>query len=267
MVKMIKLAVFGIAIGALAAGGSLVLQKKLSSSPVATATAAAPASEHVTAAAEPTAPKGVAQSTSADHHALKASATDTLPVPVRPRGMSVEELLRYGMSVKEREQHVRQQEEQLQQRRIQQQLVLADIEGERREIDGLRIQVNDHLKSAERLIERLNAARQSVIDERTAANAEFSKMKEARIEVDGQQADNTKRLAQWLQGMDAEKSASVLKEMANDGKMEMAVQILSHFEAREAAKILSAIEDPKLIQQFAEKYQNVKSASRESTKR
>jgi flagellar motility protein MotE (MotC chaperone) len=48
--------------------------------------------------------------------------------------------------------------------------------------------------------------------------------------------------------------------MAHDGEdqTEIAVQILRNLEEREAAKILSAIEDPKLVQLLIEKFRNLK---------
>lgn len=183
---------------------------------------------------------------------------ERMPVAVRPREMSVEELLRFGIGVREREQQVRKQEELLQQREVQQKLALADIQAERREIDGLRVQVDSQLRTAEKMIGDLQTAREAVLQERTRAEERFKSIQSARIEIDTEQVDNTKRLSLWMQGMEAEKAAEVLKEMANDGTIDTAVQILSHFEEREAAKILSAVDDPKLVQEFITRFQNLK---------
>jgi len=183
-----------------------------------------------------------------------------LPIPIRPREMSVEELLRYGMGVKERETQVKAQEELLQKRRVQHQLAQADIEGERKEIDGLRVQVADQLKHAEQLIAKLKEVRSQFLQDQAEAADEMKQIKHERVEIDEEHMDNTKRLSQWIQSMDPEKAAEVLKSMANDGpqQQEVAVQILRNLEEREAAKILSAIDDPKLVQQLIEKFRNLK---------
>jgi len=185
---------------------------------------------------------------------------ERLPVPVRPREMSVEELLRYGMGVKEREAAVKQQEELLQKRRVQNQLAQTDIQGERREIDGLRVQVADQLKQAEAMIERLKDVRSQFLQDQSAAADQMQQIKHERVEIDAEHMDNTKRLSQWIQSMDSEKAAEVLKTMANDGpqQQEIAVQILRNLEEREAAKILSAIDDPKLVQLLIEKFRKLK---------
>jgi len=183
-----------------------------------------------------------------------------MPIPVRPREMSVEELLRYGMGVKEREAQVKRQEELLQKRRVQHQLAQADIEAERKEIDGLRVQVADQLKHAETLIEKLKNVRTQFLQDQSDAAAEMQQIKHERVEIDEEHLDNTKRLSQWIQSMEPEKAAEVLKSMANDGdeQLAIAVQILRNLEEREAAKILSAIDDPKLVQQLIEKFRNLK---------
>jgi flagellar motility protein MotE (MotC chaperone) len=142
---------------------------------------------------------------------------------------------------------------------VQQQLALSDIEGERREIDGLRNQVADQLKHAELLIEKLNELRTRFLEEKQTAASTLQQMKHERIAIDQEHMDNTKRLSQWIQGMDPEKAATVLTTMANDGdeQLEIAVQILRNLEEREAAKILSAIEDPKLVQLLIERFRHL----------
>lgn len=298
MVKIMTMLGFGILIFALAAGGSWVLQNKVltgsshstdghsghgkssSADTHGSSSGHDSSASHKAADAHAAADHGSSGHDSAGHgsdaHATAAPAMtanlpvqgiltkgptdDRLPLPIRPREMSVEELLRYGMGVKEREAQVKQQEELLQKRRVQHQLVQADIEGERKEIDGLRVQVSDQLKQAEGLIGKLKELRSQFLQDQSDAAEKMKQIKHERIEIDEEHMDNTKRLSQWIQSMDPEKAAEVLKSMANDGpaQQEVAVQILRNLEEREAAKILSAIDDPKLVQQLIEKFRNLK---------
>jgi flagellar motility protein MotE (MotC chaperone) len=291
MAKMLPALIVGFIVFAGAAGGSWYVQNNVLKQPAATAAgghgeeaagdeshgadAHAPAAAHA-APAEPGHGAAAAPESGADAakpHAREPDAPDPashrMPVVVRPREMSVEELLRYGMGLKEREKQIKQQEDSLQQRRVQQQLALTDIEGERREIEGMRTQVKDQLKSAEKLVEKLNELRNQLKAEQVAASQSLQQIKHERISIDGEHLDNTKRLSQWMQNMDPEKAADVIKSMANDGEdqMAIAVQILSNFEEREAAKILSAMDDPKLVQQLVEKFRHLKRPTKEAAKR
>lgn len=294
MVKLMAMLGFGVAMFAIAAGGSWFVQNKLLSSAGHPAPAsgahggsgdthgssstghgseASATSSHASTPAAEAAGHG---STTTDSQGksspslttpppvrgvlTKGPVDERMPIPIRPREMSVEELLRYGMGIKEREAQVKQQEELLQKRRVQHQLAQADIEGERKEIDGLRIQVADQLKQAEKLIEKLKDVRTQFLQDQTDAADQMKQIKHERVEIDEEHMDNTKRLSQWIQSMESEKAAEVLKSMANDGEeqVEIAVQILRNLEEREAAKILSAIDDPKLVQLLIEKFRNLK---------
>jgi len=292
MVKILAMLGFGIVVFVAAASGSWVLQKKMLTGTGHSSTKAAGQSASTDAHAASgghgsgAAGHGSETKTAAAHGASghgasghgdvaaavppatgpvqgilsKGPVNDRLPLPVRPREMSVEELLRYGMGVKEREAQVKQQEELLQKRRVQHQLAQSDIEGERKEIDGLRVQVSDQLQQAEVLIGKLKELRTQFLQDQADAADQMKQIKHERIEIDEDHMDNTKRLSQWIQSMDPEKAAEVLKSMANDGpqQQEVAVQILRNLEEREAAKILSAIDDPKLVQQLIEKFRNLK---------
>lgn len=184
--------------------------------------------------------------------------TELMPVAVRDDAMSVEELLRFSLSLKERERILREEEEQFQQRRVQQQLVLEDIQSEQEAINKLSTDVAQRLGSAQGMVDELNRLRETVIAEREKTQEEFSDIESRRIDISEQYKANDKKLSTWLQGMSSENAASVLKEMANDGSMKVAVQLLSNFEEREAAKILDAIDDPKLLNEFITEFRNLK---------
>ena len=61
-----------------------------------------------------------------------------------------------------------------------------------------------------------------------------------------------------MQGLSPEKAAGVLKEFANNGKIDTAVEILSKLEDRNAAGILEAMDDEKLVSEIVEKFLLVK---------
>lgn len=260
MARSLGIALFGLVVFAASAAGSWWMRSQLQDQKPATASSVEDGPDGAPDHEEPQADVAARSNRMDEDDGI-------LPIAVRPRAMSVEELLRYGMGLKEREKQIREQEDALQKRRVRQQLVLADIQGERKEVDGMRVQMRDHLKTAEKLIATLNQSREQLLEDKESAAEELRKVQDARIEIEGEHLDNTKRLSQWIQSMDPEKAGELLREMANDGNMTVAVQILANFEEREAAKILSSLDDPKIVQQFVEEFRNLKKPEKKPTRR
>lgn len=255
MTRLLGLAMFGVVVfGASAAASWLIRIRDLP----AEETTPVPAPV-VTANADPPPP--------AEADATPGSGAGVLPVAVRPRNMSVEELLRFGMGLNAREAAVVKREQALAQQESRLKLVFADIEGEQKEIDGLRELVRDELATANELIARIDEARSQLVSKRDEVQEEIDEIKQSQIEIDAQHEDNVKRLSEWMMSMEPEKAAEVLREMANDGKTDMAVRILANFEEREAAKVLSALDDAKLVQEFVEQFRNLKRPEKKKERR
>lgn len=185
---------------------------------------------------------------------------ELMPVAVRQDSMSVEELLRFSLGLKEREKVLKETEERFRQEQVQQQVVLTDIQAEQQAIDGLRAKLTTDIGSVQGMMEELNRLRESVISEREVTKKEFGDIEAKRIDISEQFRTNDKKLSTWLQGMSSENAAAVLKEMVNDGNMKIAVQLLANFEEREAAKILDSINDPKLLNEFIAEFRNLKNS-------
>lgn len=210
------------------------------------------------AAAPPAAEAPVPPPAATETPASAGSKDPGLPVAARPRPMSVEELLRYGLSLNAREETLRQREDEFRQRETQLQLALADLQSEQAVIDGLRGQVQAQLQAADALLARIQQGRQELAAEQARAKAQLEEFRSAQLEMDDQERENIKRLATWLRAMEPANAAEVLKEMANDGRMATAVKLLAHLEEREAAKILDALSDSTLIDSFIQEYQKLK---------
>ena len=70
-----------------------------------------------------------------------------------------------------------------------------------------------------------------------------------------------------VEGMSPENAAEMLREMSNDGKIDMASQLLRNIEERKASKILDAINDPTLGVQLLEKYKKLTRPPKKTRKR
>ncbi len=191
----------------------------------------------------------------------QADHTD-LAVAARPKPMSVEEIIRYGKGIKQRAEHLDKRESQLAEQESQLRLVLADVQGEQKEIDGLRTQIRDQIGTVETLLEQLDAKRAQQSEEQKRTEEQTKLLEDQQKDVDSQQHDNIKRMSAWFQNMEPAKAATFLKELSNDGKADMAVQLLSNFEEREASKILAELDDPGLMVELIENFKKLKRAEK-----
>jgi len=180
------------------------------------------------------------------------------PTAVREDEMTVEELLRFSLSLKEREKKIIEQEDALQQRVLQQNIVLEDIRSEQQALDGMRSQLKSESKAIQDMLAQLEQVREAIILEREKTQQMYDDIESKQIEISEQFAKNDKKLSIWLQGLEPDKAADVLVEMVNDGKMDVVVQLLSHMEEREAASILGAIADQKLVNDIITAYRHLK---------
>lgn len=257
MKKVVLLGAFAALMFGVAAGASWWVQQQ---STEAESEAAESADPSTAAAAdtpkEPAPPKGAAESSTTT--AADNAVASTLPVAVPPRPMSIEELMRYGLGLNQRETSLNQREEDVRAQELQIKLALADLQGEQQAIDGLRSQVQTQLEAADKLLAQLDAARAELSQSRQQTEQDLQSARDAQIEIETQQRENIKQTATWLQAMDPERAADVLREMANDGRLEHGVKLLAQLEERDVAKILSALNDPKLVDQFIARFTDFK---------
>lgn len=197
----------------------------------------------------------------------QAGTGDPLPVAVRPRPMSVEELLRHGMSLKTREEGLRDRGQKLDDRESMLRIMLTDLQSEQKDVEALQSQAKEQALSLKQLFEQVQQERRSLGGERTKAADDLKEIQDARIEVEGDQKDNLKTLSQWIQGMEPTKAAELLRELAEDGKMDLAVLLMQNLEDRDASKILSELDDATLVIELAEKFKNLKREKKPARRR
>ena len=214
----------------------------------------------VKSATPPQAEHGQSSSEKSATH-TPAESSD-LPVAARPKPMSVEEIIRYGKGIKQRAEHLDKRESLLAEQESQLRLVLADVQGEQKEIDGLRTQIRDQIGTVETLLEQLDVKRSQQSEEQKRTVEQTKLLEDQQKDVDSLQRDNIKRMSAWFQNMEPAKAATFLKELSNDGKTDMAVQLLSNFEEREASKILAELDDPTLMVELIESFKTLKRAEK-----
>ncbi len=181
-----------------------------------------------------------------------------LPVPLRGRPMTAEEIFRFGETFRNQQRALQQQQQSIQQERDRLALIYGDIRGNQRELDGLQAQMNDRVEAAEQLLAELLRERQKLDEERDEAVNEMKDFKETKTEFDAAESTNIKKISQWIQGMPAETAATYLKQLSNDGNIPSAIKLLGNIEERNAAQILAAMDDPALVVQLTEAFRQMK---------
>jgi hypothetical protein len=259
----VMLVLFALVVGGSSAGVSLYLKKSQAKPAEKTETADDGVASHVKPGDVSPDHAPAAQSPSGHDTTAHVGGHDSGPdmgIAARPRAMSVEEILRYGMGLKKREELMKQREQSVAQQEAQMKLVFADIQGEQREIEGLRTQIKEQLAAADKRLVEINQATERMATERQKHEEELKKQTTPGEGVSDLQRDNIKRMSAWFQSMEPTKAAEFLKELSNDGKLDLAVQMLANFEEREAAKVLSAFseDDKALVSEITEAFKNYK---------
>jgi hypothetical protein len=252
--KVVILAVSGLLVFGASAGLSWYLQKGKAEQ---TASAVSPQEQSANPAVSPSPASG----------ANVTPAESQLPVAARPRPMTVEEIVKYSLALKKRDQDLSTREQELSQQEERQKLVRADIQMDQQQFTSLLASVSEQQAAVKTLIENAEHSRVQLAEEQKAAEQKRLQEDQARIVLEQEQRENIKQLSTWMQAMEPAKAAGVLKQFAEDGRLEIAVQILANFEEREAAEILSSLQDPKLIGQFVEAYRGLKKPAKTTNQR
>jgi hypothetical protein len=144
-------------------------------------------------------------------------ADEQLPVAVRANPMSVEEIVRMGLSLKSRDETVRKREAALKEMETQQKLAVADIQAAQQEIENLLAQASDQRAATEELLTRLKDQETAIANDRAAIAADRSKLIEdfKKLEEDRQSLTakeesiktTTEELAQKQRKIDTDQKA------------------------------------------------------------
>jgi vacuolar-type H+-ATPase subunit I/STV1 len=245
MKKMIMIAVVGLVLFGASFAGSYFLFGKPEPEPTELAEGEE-AGEH----GSPEHAKAVADGHGeADHGTHKAdNKPETLPVAFRPNEpLSVEAVLQLAGSIRDKEKVVgeRMQIVEKQEERIK--LLFEDLNRERTELTSMNERVEQQIARSEELLTRLKSEREILTKQKEELEAKQPTAPK-KVPLDDPEAEQTfANVASWFEKMNPEQAAANLKQMANDGQMELAANLLGRLEDRKIAEILEQIADPKLV--------------------
>ncbi|MDA1232327.1 MAG: hypothetical protein O2856_16260 [Planctomycetota bacterium] len=115
---------------------------------------------------------------------LHKQTDEQLPVAVRSSPMSIEEIVRMGMSLNVRDEALRQREQTMKDADSQHRLIQTDVEGAQQQVEYLLAQASDQRAAIEELVARINAQKDAVNNERLALTNEKQQLKADRDTLD-----------------------------------------------------------------------------------
>jgi hypothetical protein len=237
MMKRIKLIAFGAIVFGVAAGGSYFAKMQQH-------TASASTQTHAEATTDAAAPHGDAPG--AAPHAPTEHAggvEEELKVVVRPRMTTPEDIIRNAQVLKAREEKLVQRERAAEQEQLRLQLVQSDLQGEQTAIEALAADVKSQIESANQLLVRISDEKNLLDQEHQRNEQQLEDFKDQQTQMDAVEHQNLKQLSTLVEGMDSAAASNLIKNLANNGQLDVAVQLLANFEERQASKILAALDD------------------------
>jgi len=266
MKRLMGLMIFGLLMGGLSAGGAWLVRSKQMAAEAAKAAEDAPPAK-VEKLERPKVESSTPTAKLPDSIPAVATEDDMLPVPIRPKPYSPEELVHMALALKARAETVRQREEAILRMEARQKLVMADLNGEQKEMEGLFVQVRDQRLATEDLIKKADLRLQELVGKEKQIATRKEELSVTEEAVDESRALNIEKMATVFQGMEPSNAAGTLKSLANDGKIDMAVQLLHKLEERKAAEIIEALNDEALTGEILQKYVDMKQPPVEKKKR
>lgn len=174
-----------------------------------------------------------------------------------PQSHQVEAAVQLMTTLEKRREELRRQEELLNTRQKNLELLYNDIRAERAALDALRKQISEEMRILEEQARKLDEKRQDLLRQKEEV-AERVKDFEGSIRLfEDNERKNLETLAERVSNMAPESAAKLFEHMANTGNMDTAVKLFSLVRDSRAAKILEQM-PPDLATQIIERVKNLK---------
>ena len=196
-----------------------------------------------------------------------ARGAETQPRTRTGSGPDNEQLVQELSKLRERQEGVSRQEQQLTARRRALEIIKQDIRGEREEIDRLRQEVSEQLKGAGEEMSAVERRAQDLEKKKLETEELVKGAKRGIYEADTIRSGNSKKVGGIFDTADPSDVAGIFERMVESGDLTTAAQILANMKDRRAAGVLSAFKDKAMAAQLAEKMVGLKQASAGSTGR
>ena len=143
-------------------------------------------------------------------------------------------------------------------RRLQMEVVAADLNGQMQEYDRLLKQIGVEMKALLAQQEQLDAKAAEIKQAEDRSTKAAADVKKGLLEVEDSERANIARIAALADNMPPETTAGILQQLVDSGKIDTAVKVLASMKERTAAKVLAAVTDPSVPPLIVERLKTLK---------
>lgn len=200
---------------------------------------------------DPTAQTGESESEPMSETKKQKLVSTSLPAGVHPdNSVSIESVLQMTDSIRKMEQQLVEREKQVAKKEQRIQILFEDLSAEQSELrafsEGIDAKVEMLSRMTIELESKLEALDQRKRELETLAKQTGSDESSKQAEFDSRVSE----VKDWFANLEPEQAADYLREFANTGKIEFASALLREMQARQQSKILTAMNDPVLVDQL-----------------
>jgi flagellar motility protein MotE (MotC chaperone) len=145
-------------------------------------------------------------------------------------------------------------------------MIFADMKGEEKTLENLRIEIAAEMKLLLERMDDLERKAGEIDKKKTKISDHATEIKKTLFEIDSVEHKRIKQMAAVYDVMDATAAAELLQQMADSGKLDTAVKIISQMQERQAAKVLAQMQDRGTVVLMLEKLRVLKKSTPEPVK-
>lgn len=137
-------------------------------------------------------------------------------------------------------------------------VIYQDMRNERKALDQMREEIASELKGLTDALDKLERKAGDLNKQKQKISEQAKEIKQSIFEMEGVEQKRVKQMATMYDSMDPETAGEILQQMADSGKLDMAVKILSTMQERQAARVLAQMSDRGTVVQMLDKLKGLK---------
>lgn len=193
----------------------------------------------------------------------KGAEGDSKGAPLPSRSLAKptpESLSQLAASLRQKDELLQAKEQKLLGRQGQLDLIFTDIKTEQKTLETLRQEIAAEMKLLNQKMEMLELKSGDLEKKKTKLSDHAAEIKKTMFEVDSVEQNRIKQMAAMYNSMEPDTAGEILQQMADSGKMDMAVKILAGMQERQAARVLAQMADRGTVVLMLEKLKGLKKA-------
>jgi len=137
-------------------------------------------------------------------------------------------------------------------------VVTADLRNHRDRVEQQTKELTLEIRKSMAFIGELDGRAKELIQVEQANSKSADELKKQQLDIEESERKNIEKLATVLDTASSETAASIITKMADEGKLDTAVKVLSRMKERAVAKVLEAMPDASLAAQILDRMRTLK---------